>query len=366
MPTKRHPLAKAALPLILLALVAGVAFWLRSGVAPSSTPDPGTETAAATAPEADGEPAPAAPAPDGALPTTPVAPAPLPSLAAPLALVIDELRTRSEAGDRDAACRLAAELAACSQASDLRADYDRWLAQRHSMLARLTDEGAKRRMATETENQMEQRESLIDTLSRHCEGTPATTPDQIAAQWRHAALLGSPAAMKQYASGNAFRWSSLMDSLPLLAIYRGEAEAMATRVARGGDAGMVLALAAGYDPSPLMNRSLLAQSLGDDGARALAMYQQLQAAWDGLPPEQMGSQRRILAARIAALESELSPAERARANRIREQELKAWAPLVTDDARRLSANGGQGDVHRMECGAPPGETMRRREPITTG
>jgi hypothetical protein len=360
MPTKRHPLAKAALPLILLAVVAGIAFWLRSDVPPSSPPDPGTEATAATAPTAGGAPAAAAPPPVGALPTTPVTPAPLPSLAAPLALVIDELRTRSEAGDRDAACRLAAELAACSQASDLRADYDRWLAQRHSMLARLTDEGAKRRMATETENQMEQRESLIDNLSSHCEGTPATTPDQIAAQWRHAALLGSPAAMKQYASGNAFRWSNLMDSLPALAVYRAEAEAMALRVARDGDAGMLLALASGYDPMSGRNRSLLAQSLRQDGARALAMYRHARSSIDSMPPSAQDRIREQLDSRIATLEASLPPEERVRANELAQRELAAWSPPAFADSDRFRQVGGQQDVHRFACGAPPGETVRRR------
>ena len=359
MPTPANSRAKATLVLCLVIVAIGIGMWLRP-----QAPPPSSEAAASTPP---GEPRTDTKTDTAAAPSaTPIPPAPLPSMAAPLALIADGLKARSDAGDPAAACRLAAELAYCSGRSLQRADFDRWLVERQTALESITDPQIRRDAATHIEREMTRREGMLDQISRHCEGVATATPNDIAQQWRRAALLGSPAAMKQYASGNAFRWSSLMDSLPLLAIYRGEAEAMATRVARGGDAGMVLALAAGYDPSPLMNRSLLAQSLGDDGARALAMYQQLQAAWDGLPPEQMGSQRRILAARIAALESELSPAERARANRIREQELKAWAPLVTDDTRRLSANGGQGDVHRMECGAPPGETMRRREPITTG
>lgn len=360
MSTPRSPMAKAAPFVLLLALAAGLALWWRGGAGPA-TP----------APDAEGEPPAVAAAQDGATtsapatanaPSRPVPSTPLPSMAAPLALVIDELQARSDAGEADAACRLAAELAVCSQATIERSEYDRWLAERQATLGRVTDTEARRKLATDIEQQMEMRESMLENLSGHCANVPDASADRIAAQWRRAALLGNPAAMKQYASGNAFRWASIMDSLPALATYRTEAEAMALRVARDGDAGMLLSLAAGYDPSPSRGRSLLAQTLRPDGPRALAMYRRAQSALDALPPGQMARLRGQLASRTSALEATLSPEERVRADALAEQEFAAWAPPAFSDGDAQRQMGGQPDVHRFACGAPPGETVRRRRP----
>lgn len=354
MTTPRAPRPKAALLLLLVAGVAAVGFWLRPGT--QATTPPESTADAVPAPATPGAPAPAeatAPA------VTPMAPAPLPSLAAPLALIAGDLKARSDAGDPAAACRLAAELAYCSARDMHRADFDRWLAERQTALASIVDPEVRRSAAVNIEREMTLREGMLDQLTRHCEGGPAATPNDIAAQWRRAALLGSPAAMKQYASGNAFRWSSLMDSLPLLATYRGEAEAMATQVARTGDGDMLLAMAAGYDPLPSPSRSLLAQSLSPDGPRALAMYQRAHAALDGRPEETMTIVRRQLAARMSSLEAVLSPADRARADQLLKEDMATWFAPAFDEQRGRRGRG-QGDVHRFACGAPPGESMGRR------
>ncbi|MCX7033168.1 MAG: hypothetical protein NT046_04240 [Arenimonas sp.] len=355
--TSNHaPRPRAALLLLLLAAVAAVGFWLRPGTTATTPAETAGGAAPATAsldkPSASKAKAPSA---------RPIPPAPLPSLTAPFALIAYDLKARSDAGDPDAACRLAAEFAYCSTREMQRADFDRWLVERQAGLVSATEPQTRSDVATYVDREMTMREGMLDQLTRHCAGSPAATPNDIALQWRRAALLGSPAAMKQYASGNAFRWSSLMDSLPLLATYRGEAEAMALQVARNGDGDMLLILATGYDPSPLPNRSLLAQSVSPDGPRALAMYQRAQAALDALPPEAMALARRQLGARISSLESELSPAERARAAQLLQDEMSGWkAPAF--DQERGQRSGGQGDVHRFACGAPPGETVRRREP----
>ena len=354
MPFSKNLLAKAITLVLVLVLAAGVVVWLRSGDAPRSPQAagvPGEEAvSAAQTTRAAGAPPVSA---------KPIAPAPLPSLQAPLALIVDDLKARSDAGDPDAACRLAAELLYCSHRNMQRASFDRWLAERQSALASITAPEMQREAAENIEREMTVREGVLDQLTRHCEGVPAGTPNNIALQWRRAALLGSPAAMRQYASGNAFRWGSLMDSLPLLATYRAEAEAMATGVARQGDAAMLMALASGYDPMPTQNRSLLAQSLRPDGARALAMYQRAQGALDRLPEGAMAPLRRQLAARTSALDSMLSPAERVRAQRLLEEGMASWAPPVLGEHFRNQA-GGQADVHRLACGAPPGESVRRR------
>ena len=354
MPSPRHPLAKVVPLLLLLALAAGVALWLRPQAA---APAPAASPAADAPPPAQADAgAPRQPA----LATAPIAPAPLPSLGAPLALVVADLQARSDAGDPAAACRLAAEQVHCSRREIQSAELDRWLAEQQAILADIAPVQMRKTVAQNIERQLAAREDFIDRTRRHCEGVPVASPNDIARQWRRAALLGSPAAMRQYASGNAFRWGSLMDSLPLLATYRTEAEAMALRVARDGDAGMLLALAAGYDPTPASHRSLLAQSLAPDGARALAMYQRAQSAMAHMPEDQMRQVRSQLASRLAAMESRLSPEDRERARQLLAGELAGWAPLVFGEEVR-QGNGSQPDVHRFACGAPPGETVRIRE-----
>ena len=355
MSAKSHPVAWIAL-LVLLTIFIAVGFWVRrDAAAPTPTTDHATAIPAGVPSGA------ASPKPRTKPSTTPTAAAPLPSMAAPLALIAADLKARSDAGDPDAACRLAAELSYCSQHDLQRADYDHWLAERQQALTLITDPASKREAATRIEREMTMREGSLDQIAGHCGGVAQASPNDIAEQWRRAALLGNPAAMKQYASGNAFRWRSLLDSLPMLATYRGEAEAMALRVAREGDAEMMLALAAGYDPTPSRGRTLLAQSLRPDGARALALYQRVESVLEAMPDDQLQRLKQQLATRRSALESLLPAAERARAERFAAEEMATWSPSVFEDARRFNGSGGQPDVPRFACGAPPGESRRRRE-----
>lgn len=191
--------AKTVALLLVLAVIAGVTMWLRSGDSSSSQ----------SAAEAPASPVPAATrTPRGSdasgVSAKPIAPAPLPSMQAPLALIADDLKARSDAGDPDAACRLAAELLYCSHRDLQRTNYDRWLAERQTSLASISDPVTRSAAAKNIEREMTMRENILDQLGRHCDGAPAATPNDIALQWRRAALLGSPAAMSQYASGNAF------------------------------------------------------------------------------------------------------------------------------------------------------------------
>jgi hypothetical protein len=282
-----------------------------------------------------------------------------------LALVVDGLKARSDAGDPGAACRLAAELAYCEHRDVARAEYDQWLADRQRALDMLPDAADKQRMAAKISQRMEMREGMIDRMSRHCEGVQVGSANDIAAQWRRAALLGSPAAMKHYASGNAFRWSSLLDSLPMLATYRSEAESFALRVARDGDAEMLMALAVGYDPTASQRQNLLSQALHPNAARSLALYQRVQAVVEAMPENERGrlsGLQRQLASRRSALENILSAQDKAEARRVLEQELSAWSPPAFNTQRPFSSDGGQPFMDRFACGAPPGETRRRRAP----
>jgi hypothetical protein len=310
----------------------------------------------ANAPPADAATAAIAQAPE--IPTATDAPAapkprpasgPLPDLGAPLGLVIDDLQRRAAAGEAPSACRLAAEFSHCDQLRYRRADAERWLAERKQALSLITDPEAVRNASASIDREMALRERRIEALAKHCEGVTLPDAAQQSRQWRQAALLGSRSAMRQYASGNAFRWNSLMSSLPELTAYRNEAERMATTLAREGDVEMTLALASGYDPMPSNNRSLLAQTLTADGARALALYRRLLQSLDGLEDRPQAQLRRQVEARVELLEASLAPEEGARAEALMSGELATWSPPAVNGDLPGRALGSMADVGRAGC-----------------
>lgn len=274
---------------------------------------------------------------------------PLPDLGAPLGLVIDDLQRRAAAGEAPSACRLAAEFSYCDQLRYRRADAERWLAERKQALSLITDPEAVRNASASIDREMALRERRIETLAKHCDGVALPDAAQQSRQWRQAALLGSRTAMRQYASGNAFRWNSLMSSLPELTAYRNEAERMATTLAREGDVEMTLALASGYDPMPSGNRSLLAQTMTADGARALALYRRLLQSLDGLEDRPQAQLRRQIEARVELLEASLAPEDGARADALLSGELASWSQPAVNGRVPERALGAMGDVGRAGC-----------------
>ena len=186
---------------------------------------------------------------------------PLPSLDTPLRLSLAELVRRADAGEPKAACRLAAEWSYCNSIRRRldSADYALELRVRQPEMERASLESLKAST-----------ESLLAQAGR-CEGVDEPPALRFASRWRQAALAGNPAAMRGYATGNAFHGVPMLDMLPVLVAYRGEAEAVARRAADGGDMGVALALAAAYSPLPTAV-SLLKQSVRRDGVQALALY----------------------------------------------------------------------------------------------
>ncbi|QCW26126.1 hypothetical protein FE772_11035 [Lysobacter enzymogenes] len=149
------------------------------------------------------------------------------------------------------------------------------------------------RMPQDTAPQREQRQRMAEsyqtmtdrllTQSEHCAQVPPISAEQRAAYWRRAALAGQPAAMRHYASGNAFRYQELLDNLPGLATYRGEAESIARTAAQRGDARMLASLAYAYSPQrDGMRRGFLGQVVRPNAVESLALFLQLR---DGLPAQ---------------------------------------------------------------------------------
>lgn len=276
--------------------------------------------------------------------------APLPPLDAPLDSVLDDLRRRAAAGEPAAACRLAAELSHCDELRYRRADDQRWLAQRQAALRAIPNPDVRQTAMKNIEREMAERGERLDAIERHCAAVKTPTPQESVEQWRRAALLGHPAAMRQYASGNAFRMTSLMDTLPMLQTYKREAEPIARRLAAQGDFSMAVALAAGYNPSPMGSRSLLAQTLKPDGAMSLALYELAKQTLANETDLRYASLRRDIDTAIEDLRANLSPDELARARGLSAKAFVDWKPLEVKGApERISTTGGQRSVHRASC-----------------
>lgn len=211
---------------------------------------------------------------------------PLPSVDTPLRLILPELQRRA-ASEPAAACRLAAEMEYCDGLRTRLAGAENNLDMFEQQLERMPQDTAQQR--EQRQRMAESYRNMTDRLltqSEHCAQVPPITPEQRAAYWRRAALAGVPAAMRHYASGNAFRYQDVLDSLPGLATYRGEAESVARAAAQRGDARMLASLAYAYSPQREgMRRSFLGQAVRPDPVESLALFLQLR---DALPAQEAG------------------------------------------------------------------------------
>lgn len=277
-------------------------------------------------------------------------PTPLPPLDLPLASTLFDLSKRARQGDPAAACRLAAEYAHCSEMNYMRSETERWLADRQRAIELISDPKTKAAAAKGIEREMSFRDERLEKIELHCKGVSIPSPTEIAKSWRQAALLGNKSAMHQYATGSAFRWNHMMQALPELMMYKEEAERIATVAASKGDVRVTLALAIAYDPRPTTSKSLLAQTVAPDGARSLALYEQVGSALDQYPSDEYSMLRRRIATRVAELHEALSSADIERARSIASTELSNWSRPTQGDANQLDANGVTRDVSTASCG----------------
>lgn len=272
----------------------------------------------------------------------------LPSLETPLALVVDDLRQRVNLGEEGAGCRLAAEYSYCAQLPYRQVELDHWLAERRRALDLLTSPKSKQEVAESIDREMAFREQRVQEVEQHCNGVTIPQGKEVIRLWRDAALAGNPIAMKQYASGNAFRWGNVLDSLSELNTYKFEAEHVATVAAERGDMDMLFSLAAAYSPYQSELRSLLAQAIKPDSARALALYRHIHAALlrNGNENERVTKEVRD---RINDLEKRLSGEELSRAQGIALNDIQSWEPPTVRGVHGLDPGGRQRDVDRAWC-----------------
>lgn len=272
----------------------------------------------------------------------------LPSTNAPLSLIVDDLKRRAGAGDAAAGCRLAAEYALCAQLPHRQSEFDQWLTGRQRALELITEAATRQAAASHIALEMPRWEARVQQLEDHCRGVEVPGAPAIARLWRAAALGGNPVAMKQYASGNAFRWGNLLESLPELTTYRHEAERIGTAAAQRGDLNMLFSLAAAYAPEARARLSLLAQAIPPDPARAVALYRHIERALvrHGDGGENMVRQVRE---RLDAMSKELSSAQRARADTLDQEIATQWQAPVMLGVAALDISGSQRDVSRAWC-----------------
>lgn len=241
-----------AIPLaVLLMLVLAAGWALRRG----------TEGSGAAAPAATAATAPAGATTPAAAPVPPVRPtataAPLPPPGAEPADIVPGLRERANAGDRRAACRLAAELLRC-EGNEFRIAFD----QRH-------DESFRSDYADRPDILDATDEARIRRLQRK------QACDRLPAGWRRegrhwleaAARAGEPEAMVRYASGEQWGMSAggfLGD--PGFERWRRDAPAMMRAAMRAGMPEAVFPLMSAYGD----DFGLLPGLVADDPERARA------------------------------------------------------------------------------------------------
>ncbi len=253
----------------------------------------------------------------------------LPPLDTPLASTLPTLESLARQGHPRAACRLAAELERCAALPVAQHQHDRWLAERRQALelARVGENAAAARdFAAAFEAELARREGVLAEMERHCAGVPETPVTARLERWRTAARLGDPTAIRQYAGGRVFSWADIVENAAAIPDYRREAGPMLQALARDGDLEATLLLAAAHSPLRDDWRGLLAQVMGSDGARSLALYRRALAAASGVDAHRARTLVSDISQQIEQLEHALTPEELQRARQL-ELDFDTWAPV---------------------------------------
>lgn len=330
---------------LLLIAAVGFGWWIgrtHSTTRPASDPA-GADESRAT----DGQTPPSTPrsAAPGAFPLN----RPLPDPQRPLREVLPDLRARADAGEPNAACRLAAEMEYC----------DRLATQLSNMSEAMRPANAQlppgSQMAPELQAVMRQSQQAMSAgaehllrESAHCEGVALVDASRRVRYWRSAALGGNVMAMRHYAVGNAFRMNETLENLDDLRVYRREAETFAQRAVAAGDLPTVMALAAARSPNRPFRRYLLAQAVTPDRSQALALYLYAQTLMGDDP--RFSPSRTFVDQAVRNLEQDLDSTSVARA-RAQESDYQLRQPTLAATVRGAPF-GHTPDVQRQECTPP--------------
>ena len=348
---------------VLAAGLAGGAYWFSGRDASSHATASGTagekaaNIAARAAGGADAERA--AQARSGR--PAPLSSAPLPPLDAPLATVVRELKSRAEAGDARALCRLAVEYRYCAELPGRMQMIESGVARAQERIEQGGQQGGEggqsdRRGGWRSTERMASAFEQTSELYRHCEGVDVPKSSDIVRYMREAAVAGHPRAASQYVSGELFTNSDMLDNLPELALYRDNAESMALAAVAQGDLRTAWMLAEAYAGEPGdRRRTLLAQAVDSQPARALSLLYALRTAVGDPTADAADPGRAIvprLQQRIASLERRLPSAEVTRARSEPASIGAGTGTTRTDALQTLSGamtSRGRGDWSRAVC-----------------
>ncbi|MCS3810156.1 hypothetical protein [Xanthomonas sp. 4461] len=272
---------------------------------------------------------------------------PLPPLGTPLRSVFADLRRRAEMGDPRAACRLAAESQRCDNLHEQVASYDEQLWKLEQ--GRRTTSAAERAGLPAREASLEAIGDSLLTVVKDCEGAPQLSSAERVSLWRQGALAGQPAALANYAVGNAFKFRDLLEVVPELERYRREAEGMALQAAAKGDLRTSLVLAAAYSPRrDSGGRIFLAQVVKPDMARSLALYRR---GAQLLPAKSPAQTRSAIDDNVAWLQQRASAADLVRADALAAQWSREWSSLVANRPNEIivEADGGVASMGPTSC-----------------
>jgi hypothetical protein len=276
---------------------------------------------------------------------------PLPPLDAPFAEIVDALRERARNGDAESACRLAAEYALCASVPRQLSEFERWLAQRQLAIRLNSDPILLKDAEVNVRRELGPRERSISKIRKHCADVDLAAPAEIANDWLNAAKAGSLAAMKNFASGNAFRWDSILDVLPELSEYRTLAEPMAIEVAKNGDQEMMLALAAAYSPLKIGSRNLLAQTISPNREKSIALYRFILATSVSEQVQTHTDVKESVSDLIAELEALPGGEDPARIAEFMAEFQQEWRPFGTGFVtnNRSPRDGQVREISRADC-----------------
>lgn len=331
--------------LLLAIAIGGLGWWIGRTHSPATRASDTADATASAAPTARANPA----IPERAA-STPRSPnRPLPDLQLPLRDVLSDLRARANAGEPDAACRLAAEMEYCDRIATQLTSISEAIKSTNVRLpqgTRMTPElqatirQTQQTMAAGAERMLEE--------SAHCEGVPAVSANQRLQYWRTAAVGGNVVAMRHYAVGNAFRMNETLENLDNLRVYRREAETFAKRAVAAGDLSTVLALAAAHNPAQPGRRYLLAQAVTPDRPQALALYLYAQSLMRD--EARFATLRSFIDQTVRNLEQDLDATSLARARAQAADHMRAQPTLSA--SVQGAVFGHTRDVERHECASP--------------
>lgn len=274
---------------------------------------------------------------------------PLPDPKQPLREVLADLRARADAGEPDAACRLAAEMEYCDRIATQLSTMSEVMRPANHRLppgARATAE--LHAAIHQSQQALSAGAEQLLRESEHCEGVEPISASRRLQYWRRAALGGNVVAIRHYAVGNAFRTNETLENLDNLRVYQREAETIAQRGVAAGDLPTVMALAAAHAPAQPFGRRLLAQAVTPDRSQALGLYLYAQALMGDHP--RFSTSRAFIDQAVRNLEHDLDSTSVMRA-RAQASDYQRRQPTLGATVRSAPF-GHTPDVQRQECTPP--------------